>query len=198
MPYDHSQTRSANTPDAPSSSERTDRPAAPGWQAALRPGDVVSFRFPFAEAGTGERTPKARPCLVLELRGLDGRPCALLAYGTSSRSGANTGYEIPLLGRAAHEAAGLHEPTRFVGARTLLVSLANSGFVASAATGSPVLGRLPARALGRMARVRARLAAERDIAAERRRKAAERRMARVEIVRRRPRRPALPAWRTAS
>ena len=197
MPYDHPKTRSADTPDAPSSPAQADRPAT-AWQAALRPGDVVSFRFPLAEADAGARTPKARPCLVLELRELGGRPFALLAYGTSSRSGANTGYEIPLLGRAAYEAAGLHEPTRFVGARHLLVSLANSGFVACAAAGSPVLGHLPARALGRMARVRARLAAERDLAAERRREAHERRMARVEVVRRRPRRPALPVWRSAS
>lgn len=64
--------------------------------------------------------------------------------------------------------SGLNEPTRFVGARRLLVPLGHSGFVICRATGSPVLGRLDGGPFAAMNAVRGRIHAERDIAAYRR------------------------------
>ena len=135
----------------------------PDWRSRLRPGDIVVYRFPVAEGPTSSETPKARPCLVMEIETFGGRPWATIAYGTSARSKANRGYEVPVLRAADHTAAGLHRPTRFVGFRRLLVSLHSEAFVVHGATGSPVIGRLPEGPLNRLDRVRARIQAERDM-----------------------------------
>ncbi len=52
----------------------------------IRPGDIVSFRYPYREGFS----PYARPCLVLEA----GVNEMLLAYGTTSHERANVGFEI--------------------------------------------------------------------------------------------------------
>lgn len=143
-------------------------PEASSWHEALAPGDVVSFVFPLAEPLCPGERPKRRPCLVLEIDVIDGERHALLAYGTTSSGRRNRGYEITVRDTAARAAAGLHEPSRFVGARRLRVPLSDSRFV-SGASGSPVLGQLNAAGLDRMHAVRARMHAEHDIAAERRR-----------------------------
>ena len=126
-------------------------PSTP-WHARLAPGDVVSFRFPVADPGRGARV-KKRPCLVLEVRVVEGRRHALLAYGTSVRSRANRGREIRVRRPEGLAQAGLHRPTRFVGARSVTVPLDDPRFVVSAQTGSPVLGRLDADLRARMAEV---------------------------------------------
>lgn len=150
------------------------------WRAGLSVGDVVAYRFPVAESDTaGEVIPKTRPCLVLDVEEHGGQRLALLAYGTGSETAANRGLEIHVDPAAADDATGLHQRTRFVAARRLLVPLRHGGFDAHPATGSPVLGRLSGAPLARLHAVRARLHAERDIAAERRR------------VRRGPPRPAV-------
>ena len=137
------------------------------WQNHLSYGDIVSFRFPLAEEGPKGR-PKARPCLILDIEEHGGQRYALLAYGTSSRRRSNIGYEVHVRRRADYLSAGLREPTRFVGARRLLVPLDHSGFVICGATGAPVLGRLDGSPFEAMNAVRARIYAEADIAAERR------------------------------
>lgn len=68
------------------------------------------------------------------------RRCGTGPYGTTSRRRANSGEEIHVRKRDAYTTAGLDEPTRFVGARRILVPLTHSGFVVSTDTGSPVLG----------------------------------------------------------
>ncbi len=137
------------------------------WQEGLNVGDVVAFRFPVSEED-GTATPKVRPCLVLDIETIAGLNFALLAYGTTSATSANCGYEIPIRASKALCSAGLHRPTRFVGARRLLVPLDATGFVLGRVTGSPVLGQLDGPPRDRMNAVRARIHAERDIAADRR------------------------------
>lgn len=134
------------------------------WQKELSWGDIVSFRFPVEDA---EAIPKKRPCLVLDTATVGGKRYALLAYGTTTRSSSNRGYEIRLGAFDASE-AGLHRPTRFVGARRLMVNLDHPGLVTSSAAGTPIIGRLSGAAFDRMNAVRGRIHAEADIAAERR------------------------------
>ncbi|MCD1626813.1 hypothetical protein K7H22_12495 [Seohaeicola saemankumensis] len=136
------------------------------WQEHISYGDVVSFRFPVAEAGD-DAPLKARPCLILDIEEKKGVRYALLAYGTTSRRKANTGYEIHVRTSFACAAVGLDAPTRFVGARRILVPLSHSGFVIHPGLGAPVLGRLEGDEFERMNEVRARIFAMADIRAER-------------------------------
>ncbi len=152
------------------------RSTTPAWQDYLTPGDIVSFHFPLAEEGKAGR-PKARPCLVLDIEEQGGLRYALLAYGTTSRRRSNVGYEVHARRRTDYLPAGLNEPTRFVGARRLLVPLTNSGFRISRATGSAVLGRLDGAPLKAMNAVRGRIHAEHDIAADHRSQQRRRRSA---------------------
>ena len=97
----------------------------------LNPGDIVSFRFPYSEG----MAPYARPCLVLDATEDE----LLLAYGTSSRERANTGFEIRL--NAEFAACGLNRASRFVLARRIRVARSDPRLEPNA-SGSPVLGRL--------------------------------------------------------
>ncbi|QAX28724.1 hypothetical protein [Leisingera sp. NJS204] len=165
------------------------------WRDHISPGDIVSFRFPLpGEEHSGH--PKARPCLVLDIEEHGRQRYALLAYGTSSRRRSNVGYEVHVRRRADYLSAGLHEPTRFVGARRLLVPLTHRGFAISKDHGSPVLGRLDGSPFEAMNAVRGRIHAERDIAAEHRMQRHHRRKSvrgqSFTVERRVPRRP-LPA-----
>ena len=137
------------------------------WHDAVGYGDILSFRFPLAEEGHTGR-PKARPCLVLDIEELGGQRYALLAYGTTSKRRSNIGYEVHVRKPADYLAAGLDRPTRFVGARRILVPLTNSAFIVSGATGSAVLGRLDGRPFEAMNAVRGRIHADADIAEDRR------------------------------
>ena len=134
------------------------------WRSTLAAGDIVAFRFPVSEDDT-EAKPKVRPCLVLEIETVCGKRYALLAYGTTSNTAANHGYEVRV-SKADAQGNGLRQATRFIGARRILVSLDSSGFAVSSTTGAPILGTLDAAARERMNRVRARIHAERDIAAD--------------------------------
>lgn len=135
------------------------------WQDHISYGDTVSFRFPVTEPG--DTSPlKARPCLILDIEEKKEVRYALLAYGTTSRRKANVGYEIHVRTSAACAAAGLDAPTRFVGARRILVPLSHSGFVIHPGLGAPVLGRLEGDEFERMNEVRARIFAMADIRAE--------------------------------
>ena len=133
------------------------------WRDHVSYGDIVSFRFPLAEENSTER-PKARPCLILDTEVQVGQRYALIAYGTTSRRRSNIGHEVHVRCRSDYIAAGLDEPTRFIGARRLLVPLKHSGFVVCRATGSAVLGRLDGRPFEAMNAVRGRIHAMRDIA----------------------------------
>lgn len=137
----------------------------PVWQDHVTPGDIVSFRFPLAEDdSTGQ--PKARPCLILDIEMIGNQRYALIAYGTTSHRRSNVGYEVHVRRRNDYQTAGLDEPTRFVGARRLLVPLTHKSFVIFRATGSAVLGRLAGEPFEAMNAVRGRIHAAQDIAAE--------------------------------
>lgn len=148
----------------------------PIWQAELRRGDVVLFRFPLAETpsdGDEETTPKLRPCLVLDVHERLGRRTATIAYGTSAQTRANQGYNIIAASKSGMETAGLDRPTRFVGIRRITVGLDHSGFEPAEGTASPVIGFLDDDLRERMNAVRARIQAEADIAREMRRERRE-------------------------
>ncbi len=130
------------------------------WQSSLCRGNIVLFRFPEIDSVTD--APKTRPCLVLEVGGNDGQKVAKLAYGTSARTGANRGYEIWVKRRSSMAIAGLDRPTRFVGARTTIVSLNHPDFELGVQA-SPIIGYLDDFLCERMHAVRARLQAEHDI-----------------------------------
>lgn len=163
------------------------------WQDMVRLGNVVLFRFPYAEANAPAEAPKARACLVLEVERRDSRIFAELVYGTSVDTAANRGDEIRVDRPEALAAAGLHRPTRFIATRRITVSLDNAGFVLNPRYPSPVLGRLAPADLARMNRVRARIEALRDVAAERRERRSRTATERGVIVERRPSRKALRA-----
>ena len=137
------------------------------WRDHPAPATSSLFAFRWLRKAARDG-PKKRPCLVLDVEEIGGERFALLAYGTTSRRSSNVGYEIHVRKRAEFTAAGLVEPTRFVGQRRLLVPLGHSGFVICRATSSPVLGRLDGDPLRRLHAVRGRIHAERDIAASRR------------------------------
>lgn len=129
------------------------------WQDSLQRGDVVLFRFPVddGDGDDGADQPKARPCLVMERAVLQGVTFLKLAYGTSAMTRANRGHEVRVTRPEGMRTAGVREPTRFVGARAILVSPEHSGFALGPA-GSPVIGRLDAGLVARMDRIRLILA----------------------------------------
>jgi hypothetical protein len=130
-------------------------PLVPAWHASLTAGDVVVFRFPLAERQ--ERSPKARPCLVLDIEDdLFGRN-ALIAYGTSSPTRANRGDEIALITAADRAAAGVWHLTRFVAARRLWVKLTDPAFCCGRDRDTPILGRIDGPPRTRLAEVLAAL-----------------------------------------
>lgn len=114
-----------------------------GWAAALRPGTIVSFRFPLGE---GEGPSKTHPCLVIAVNTQNGRPRITLAYGTSAGSDSNRGLDLDLSEIGEWKAAGLHRPTRFVLMRRVTVGPDDPGFNLHKA-GGPVIGSLAAPAL---------------------------------------------------
>lgn len=129
------------------------------WKASVLPGDILRFRFPVAENSAPDDTegPKLRPCLVLEIIHLSGQRFVKLAYGTSAATTANKGCELRINHPDGCAAAGLNRPTRFVGARSIIVSLNHQGFEPYPNTGSPHRGRLNGTLMCRLAVVRRRL-----------------------------------------
>jgi hypothetical protein len=134
------------------------------WQNALKPGHIVTFRFPVRDC---DMPPKVRPCLVLDVIERGGLRFAVLAYGTTSRTNANRGFEIYVPGGLGAKLAGLRKPTRFVGARRATVSLDHPDFVCNR-EGTPILGHLVGTAFDRMNDVRAKIHAFADMREERR------------------------------
>jgi hypothetical protein len=110
--------------------------------------------------------PYARPCLVLEATEDE----VLLAYGTTSRSRANVGFELRVTAEFAE--CGLDKASRFVLARRVRVPRSDPRIVPNAA-GTPVLGHLTEALRRRQDDLFARIeaswpTAERRIEAERR------------------------------
>lgn len=132
------------------------------WKAGIKIGQIVLFRFPIRE-NASEEQPKLRPCLVLNTRRMLGKVFVELAYGTSAQTTANKGYEVRILRDADANAVGLSRPTRFIGARRVIVSLDNPGFDVNLFD-SPVVGQLTGELFERLNAVRARLQAEADMA----------------------------------
>ncbi len=66
--------------------------------------------------------------MTLNIKTTGGIRYAVIAYGTTSRRRSNVGEEIHVRKREAFTAAGLNEPTRFIGGRRILVPLTHSGF----------------------------------------------------------------------
>ncbi len=107
----------------------------------LRKGAVVSCFFPLTES-PDEPGPVARPALVVQVffDRIDMRWKAVLAYGTSRRTRANTGFEVRMNREDSLKKAGLHRPTRFTLSRMRILPLEQGFF--SFSEGTPVLGYL--------------------------------------------------------
>jgi hypothetical protein len=133
------------------------------WQDDIAIGDIVLFRFPISKPD-GE-APKRRPCVVLEVLCLGGWTFVCLAYGTTSSGNANRGRELIVKQPEGLAAAGLNRPTRFIGARNIIVSVNHAGFRADGNDDARI-GRLDAELMERLHEIRARLHAHADIAAE--------------------------------
>lgn len=138
--------------------------AETNWRDIIQRGDVVLFRFPVNKRGRRAQ-PKRRPCLVLDIRTIDGTKFLDLAYGTSSDTKANKGYEIRIRQIASYLAAGLDRPTRFVCARRITVSVNHPGFNEE---GKPrtLIGRLDPPLMERMNALCALLQVKADDAAK--------------------------------
>lgn len=108
------------------------------WKATLSRGDVVRFRFPLANRQADDTGPKRRPCLVLDVFTCGQVQFAKIAYGTSADTRANRGLEIRINDPDAIKTAGLDRPSRFVCARTLIVSLNHPAFEPVSETGTPL------------------------------------------------------------
>lgn len=132
----------------------------------------LSGRVQRHNAGGQFAAHKRRPCLVLDVFELNGTKFVELAYGTSARTKANTGYEVRVGHTASCHAAGLDRPSRFVCSRRVIVSINHPGFEGGEECGT-LIGRLDAPLVDRMNDVRARLQAEADIKAEARRERRE-------------------------
>lgn len=133
----------------------------------LQRGDVVLFRFPLNDKNAKPGVPKRRPCLVLNTLS-SGDDCFVeIAYGTSADTRANRGYEVIVKHPSSREEAGLSKPTRFVGARRIIVHVNHSGFNGQA-EGPEIIGKLDAPLLERLNAVRAGIQAQADIVAHER------------------------------
>jgi hypothetical protein len=130
----------------------------------LQRGDVVLFRFPLNDENAEPGVPKRRPCLVLNTLNNGDDRFVEIAYGTSADTRANRGYEVIVKHPTSREEAGLSKPTRFVGARRIIVHVNHSGFDGEA-EGPEIIGKLDAPLLERLNAVRARIQAEADIVA---------------------------------
>ena len=128
----------------------------------IRPGDFVSFQFPYRN---GESY-YARPSLVLEVTAEE----LLLAYCTTSRERANVGYEVRVNSEFA--ACGLDRQSRVVLARRVRVPKSDPRFDENG-SGTSVLGRLTPALQDRTTALMRRIGdswddAERRLEAERR------------------------------
>jgi hypothetical protein len=115
----------------------------------LRKGAVVSCYFPLTE-DPNKPGPVARPALVVQvfLDRIDRRWKAVLAYGTSRRTRANSGFEIRMNREDSLKRAGLHRPTRFTLSRMRILPL-EPGFFALH-NDTPVLGYLEDSLISRL------------------------------------------------
>ena len=130
---------------------------------SLQHGDVVLFRFPFNDKNAEPDVPKRRPCLVLNTLSNGDDRFVEIAYGTSADTRANRGCEVIVKQASSRKKAGLSKPTRFVGARRIIVHVDHSGFDGHT-EGPELIGKLDAPLLKRLNAVRGRIQAEADIA----------------------------------
>ncbi|SEA17019.1 type II toxin-antitoxin system PemK/MazF family toxin [Rubrimonas cliftonensis] len=160
------------------------------WTAALTPGAVILFDFP---SDTADGETKKRPCLVIETGRAGDDRFVEIAYGTSSKSAANAGLEIHVRTAAGMRSAGLERATRFVLRRRVIVTTDSPRIAHSSTHRSPVIGRLDAAAMARLAALRGRLWEEKMLAATRRYERRSVTEGGVPVVWRSTRRPLIPA-----
>ncbi|WP_321336151.1 hypothetical protein [uncultured Cohaesibacter sp.] len=136
------------------------------WQDNLSWGDVVMFRFPSEEGGQ-TRPPKARPCVVHDVRDIAGVRLVTLIRGSKTSSQSEDGYETLVMHPIATATAGLSGPTRFDRRKRITVSVDHDWFVCGPAK-TPVLGSLTGKTRCRFNSVRAGVDALIDLAVSRR------------------------------
>jgi len=138
------------------------------WRNHLSHGDVVMFRSPSAGQPAAAR-PVARPCLVLDIKMIGARRCALLIPALPARRPASGDRSVTVSRGPEYRAAGLDRPARFPIRSRLIIPLSHEGFAPVGTSGTPVIGRLDGDAFERMNAERGRLQALRDIRADKER-----------------------------
>ncbi|UOA25300.1 hypothetical protein DSM110277_03754 (plasmid) [Sulfitobacter pontiacus] len=126
--------------------------APTAWQSDLKPNHIVAFRFPHEHKSSV--SPKVRPTLVLDVLTIGEERHAVLAYGTSSFRRRSHDLLVPVNCSVELEAASLFAPTKFDGARRILVPLSDAGFSCSCKLSTPILGHLTGRSADRVDIVR--------------------------------------------
>jgi hypothetical protein len=126
--------------------------APTAWQSDLKPNHIVAFRFPHERKSSVG--PKVRPTLVLDVLTIGEERYAVLAYGTSSSRRRSHDLLVPVTCSAELEAASLYTPTKFDGARRILVPLSDAGFSCSCKLSTPILGHLTGTSADRVETVR--------------------------------------------
>lgn len=112
-------------------------------------GAIVSCFFPLSE-DPNQPGPTARPALVVGVffDRIERRWNAIVAYGTSRKTRANSGFEIRINHPESLALAGLNRPTRFTLSRMRVLPLTPGYF--NPGSGSPVLGVLDDVLLARL------------------------------------------------
>jgi hypothetical protein len=135
------------------------------WHADVRPGDIVSFAFPVADAD-GERVAAPRPCVVINTKGPYG-PC-MVELVPSTAAGPKTNGDVRVMLWQEHRAAEVQPATPFDCALRIWISAQHAGFELGA-DGTPIIGRLTDMSLKRLIRMRRQIQTCRDVIAQRHR-----------------------------
>ena len=132
------------------------------WHDKICPGDVVLFRFPIRNLNGEIGDCKIRPCLVLERFEIEAGIFVELCFGISVPTRKATGLDVAIWQPELARNSGLHQPTRFQGARRLIVPVTHRNFEQRHSSNSPVIGSLDPALSDRLDIVRERIAQTRN------------------------------------
>ena len=128
------------------------------WHDTIASGDVVLFRFPIRNLKGESGDCKIRPCLVLERFEFDAGTFVELCFGTTVPTRKASGLDVAIWQPELAQNSGLHHPTRFEGARRVIVPVTHRNFEQRHASNSPVIGSLDPALSDRLDLVRDRIA----------------------------------------
>lgn len=138
------------------------------WVQSLRVGDIVLYRFPLVEPGSGHAL-MPRPCMVANIENIHGITFVELMPGTQSPLPEPMPTDILSDASAFCGDLADGDDWRFLAKRAIKVDAAHGSFVTPPDETSPILGRLYGAALDQLEVLRAAREAsrERHLAAKR-------------------------------